>query len=43
MSRGYYAIGMNDRAIDYTTCCTTTQKYRFLVMPFGLKIASAKK
>jgi len=39
MSRGYYAIGMTDRAKDYTTFCT--QNYRFLVMPFGLKTAGA--
>ena len=32
ISRGYYAIGMTDRA---------TQNYRFLVMPFGLKTAGA--
>ena len=41
MSRGYYAIGMTDRAKDYTTFCTPTQNYRFLVMPFGLKTAGA--
>ena len=38
---GYYGIGMTDRAKDYTTFCTPTQNYRFLVMPFGLKTAGA--
>ena len=32
---------MTDKAKDYTTFCTPTQNYRFLVMPFGLKTAGA--
>jgi len=43
MSQGYNAIGMTDRAKDYTTFCTPTQNYRFLVMPFELKTAGATR
>ena len=41
MCKGYYAIGLNDESRNYTTFCTPTQNYRFLVMPFGLKTAGA--
>jgi len=41
MCKGYYAIQMTEESKDYTTFCTPTQNYRFLVMPFGLKTAGA--
>jgi len=41
MCTGYYAIALDEKSMDYTTFCTPTQNYRFLVMPFGLKTAGA--
>jgi len=41
MCKGYYAIQLTEESKDYTTFCTHTQNYRFLVMPFGLKTTEA--
>ena len=39
MSKGYYAIQLDEESKKYTTFVTPNDMFRFKVMPFGLKTA----
>lgn len=41
LSKGYYAIPLDEKSKDYTTFVTPTDTYRFTVNPFGLRNAGA--